>query len=170
MVIVTFIDKINFLLYNIFKKNNKGMIFMILQGYGAARLMADFHSPKVQRKEDIVDRFARIKWKDASEEQRKNLNWIEDFQGNKTAHLPLTEEQKIQLNKNKQYHYRKMYEYLIKNYGWEYGERFYQEKGLNCSKIKFELCKTPLEKGQCNLLCHYYKKGCSLKEGLNIEN
>ena len=138
---------------------------MVLQGYGAACLMASLHCPSARCKEDVVDRFRHIEWKDATEEQRKNLIWVTHGSGGlKTAHPPLTEQEKEQLKKNQQYHFEKVYEYLMHNYGWEYGERFYQEKNLTCEKIPFANCKIKNTKGQCNLFCPYFKQKCTFKE------
>lgn len=140
----------------------------VIRGYNAACLMADLHTKTAPSADKVVDRFRHIDWEDATEEQRKKLLWVNNC-GHKSAHLPLTPQEKEQIRLNTIFHYEEMYKYLYKNYGYEYAERFYEDKQLTCKKIKAPLCNTKQEKGQCNLFCPYFNKGCTLQRGLRKE-
>jgi len=137
----------------------------VLRGYSAACLLADVHTKTAPSKELVVDKYRRILWETASEEQRKKLLWVTHGKdGPKTAHLPLTPQEKEQLKLNEQYHFKEMYKYLLKNYGWEYADRFYQDKKLTFEKEQYPRCKLKDEKSQCNLFCSFFNNQCTYEE------
>ena len=68
----------------------------VIRGYNAACLMADLHTKTAPSADKVVDRFRHIDWEDATEEQRKKLLWVNNC-GRKSAHLPLTPQEKEQI-------------------------------------------------------------------------
>lgn len=136
---------------------------MTIKGYAAIKLLADLHADAVKPGNVKVSRTKKLKWEEATQEQKDTLVWTSVGTPNgeiwKTAYLPLTEEEKQMRKENQIYHLYQMYEYILENYGVEYARRFAIEKDLE------EVQEVPYcsygENQQCNISCPYYnKKGC----------
>ena len=129
---------------------------MFLEGYAKAVFFADINTKRAPSRDLLVDRFRRIRWEDATDEQKENLLWVK-YDKTLTAHLPLTEAEQEQIKKNDAFHKDEMYKYLLSNYGVDYADRFAKHH-----MIKTDLPQCAYTHGQCNLLCDYFKKGkCS---------
>ena len=145
---------------------------IILDNYASACLIADLEAPMIRPGGKKVDRFKRIKWKDATEEQRENLTWVRyGLDGPKTAHIPLTSQEKeeVRLNEEKIPIYaiagnHDSCQYLLDNFGVEYAKRFAEANKVNID-LNVPYC---LNNNQCNLFCPFYKGRCM--KGENDEN
>lgn len=143
--------------------NNKPII---LKGYSAAKLNADFRSPDIKPGNPHIPYYKRIMWDEATQEQKDTLNWVTSLisgRENKSAVLPLTPQEKKILAENKHYHQEQMYIYLLENYGNDYAHKFLEEVALNRTDLKiYPHCK--YANGQCDMFCDYYKEGVCIYE------
>ena len=136
-----------------------------LSEYGSAVLLATLEAPNIRPGGRYIDRFRRIKWEDATEEQRKNLTWIRfGLNGPKTAHLPLTPEEKEEIKLNEQYHKEQVCKYLLEHFNIEFAKQYAKTNNVNID-LNVPYC---LHDNQCNLFCPFYEGRCM--KGENDEN
>ena len=87
---------------------------MILKDYTLACFIANTKIPN-----NINRRFRSIEWENASDEQRKNLLFLE-YGGKRTALIPLTKEEREEEDYKDFYRKYKVYRFLLENYNWKY--------------------------------------------------
>lgn len=133
---------------------------IILKGYDAARFTADMNTGRIRPGNKKIRTMPFIDWKDATEEQKETLNWCIFDDTWKQAYFPFTEEEKQIRKDNELYHYEKMFQYLLENYGNGYAFRFAEEcikKDMKLSIKAYPHCK--YAEGQCDMFCNFYKRG-----------
>lgn len=137
-----------------------------LKGYDAAKLKVELEIPRVRPGGKIIDSFPFIYWKDATEEQKNTLCWIESAFG-KRALRKYTQEEKEEIRLNHIFRIEETYKKLLTKYGWEYAEKYKEtqqgKEGITFNSA-YPRCKYSLD-NQCNLFCYYFKEGkCSYYE------
>lgn len=145
-----------------------------ISGLDAAILSAEI---KVGNSPKILDNilYPTIDWEDASEEMKKDptVLWITShmFNGDrKYTYRERTKEEKKILRLNKVWRLEHMFDYILKNYGWEYAEGFYFHKNwhekfkkLNITpKLKVPHCKYTYDGSyQCDMFCPFFDCKCT---------
>lgn len=156
---------------------------MVVRGFSAAVLKAEIEAPRLPESKGIP-LHPTILWEDDTEENRQSIKsgWWTDKtlkHGERKwrfrAHTP---EEKAILAAAEKYKLEHMFDYLLKNYGWEYAERFYNWDQWH---VKFEKCGLVpdfnyphcryTKEGQCDLLCPFYQGKCNYNwEDIRDEN
>ena len=140
---------------------------MVLSKYSSAVLAVMLNTPKVRPGGEKINRFQRIKWEDATETQREELFWIEDKStGITSAHLPLTPHQKEEIKLNDMWHRQQVCKTLLEQFNVEYARRYAESNNIDFN-FSVPYCTAD---NQCNLLCPFFKKGCTLGEEIKNEN
>lgn len=154
----------------------------VVTGLGAIVLSAEMNTPRLPESKNIP-LHPTISWEDDTEENRQNkeLMWWSDhtYRNRKKwrfrSHTPEEKEILIAAEKFKLEH---MFDYILKNYGWENAEDFYN---WDQWRRRFDRCGyTPdfnyphcrhTAQGQCDLFCPFYQGKCNYQwEDIENEN
>lgn len=156
-------------------KDNEGFI---LSGLSAAVLNAELHIDRRPGSKQI-DFCPTIAWDEASEEMRNNpkILWFKDktllkrHGGEKYTFRSYTDEEKEEIRLNQIYKLEQMFDFILKNYGWQYAKQFYEwdqwrkefDKYDTVPNLNIPHCK--YEKNyQCDIECPFFKGYCTYKE------
>lgn len=147
----------------------------VVRGLGAAVLTAETHVPHIRPGGKKVDLHPVIYYEDAPQELKddKKVIWISGpFDDSKTyTFRKHTEEEKEEMRLNEIYKLERMFEFILKHFGWRYAKEFYEwdqwrEKfdkhgivpNLNIPHCKYE------KNHQCDIECPFFKGYCTYKE------
>lgn len=97
----------------------------VIRGLGAAILNAEIHAKKLPEAQGI-SLAPIVNFEDDTVENQNNPKIVWWTKGKKKFRLrDHTEEEKRILAAAEKYKIEQMFDYILKNYGWEYAERFY---------------------------------------------
>lgn len=141
---------------------------MVIDRLGAAILMAEVEIPKVRPGGKEVEFKPRIKWEDATEEQKQTLHWIERFTmmngKEKWAIRPNTEEEKAEMRLNRAWRLGEMFKFILENCSVEDAIEFYNSRSKDFKEYEVEIdmnipyCKYS-EDHQCTIDCPFFIDG-----------
>ena len=146
-----------------------------LEGYDAAKLKMELLVPNVRPGGKKIIPMPIVSWEDASEEERRTLNWKESFLKEGYAYRKRTQEEneeiRLEIKLNILYRIERIYKMLLTNYGWEYAEKYLKEKEDVIEKYQLEIHTSPIPRceyskdNQCHLLCDFFQNGKCTKGG-----
>ena len=143
---------------------------MTINKPSAIFILADTNTPRKRPNSKATSAFKKLYWEDATQEQREKGLWVQSLKGTFT-YLFETEEEKQERWLDKQYHMRKMLNYILENYNMDvYNEvvKVYKDefdKYEVDTDFKFPHCR--YAGGQCDLFCPYYRGDCHYEEILD---
>ncbi len=143
---------------------------MVIDRIGAAILMAEVEIPKVRPGGKEVEFRPRIKWEDATEEQKQTLHWIESFTAmdgkEKWAIRPNSEEEKAEMRLNRAWRLGEMFKFILENCSVEDAIEFYNRRSKDFKEYEVEIdmnipyCEYS-ENHQCTIDCPFFKGVCT---------
>ena len=143
----------------------------VIKGLGAAVLSAEMHAEKLPEAKGISLNPV-VNFEDDTIENQNNSKIVWWTKGKKKFRFrDHTEEEKRILTAAEKYKLQQMFDYILKNYGWEYTERFYNwdqwrklfDKHGIVPNLKVPHCEYT-DSRQCDLFCPFFKKKCMLEE------
>lgn len=143
----------------------------VIRGLGAAILNAEMHAKKLPEAQGI-SLAPIVNFEDDTVENQNNPKIVWWTKGKKKFRLrDHTEEEKRILAAAEKYKIEQMFDYILKNYGWEYAERFYNwdqwrklfDKHGIAPNLKIPHCEYTGSR-QCDLFCPFFEKKCTLEE------
>lgn len=143
----------------------------VIRGLGAAVLNAEMHAKKLSEAIGI-SLVPIVNFEDDTIENQNNSKIVWWTKGKKKFRFrDHTEEEKRILTAAEKYKLQQMFDYILKNYGWEYAERFYNwdqwrklfDKHGIVPNLKVPHCEYT-DSRQCDLFCPFFKKKCMLEE------
>ena len=143
----------------------------VVRGLGAAILNAEMHAKKLPEAIGI-SLVPIVNFEDDTIENQNNPKIVWWTKGKKKFRFrDHTEEEKRILTAAEKYKIEQMFDYILRNYGWEYAERFYNwdqwrklfDKHGIVPNLKVPHCEYT-DSRQCDLFCPFFKKKCMLEE------
>ena len=143
----------------------------VIRGLGAAILNAEMHAKKLPEAQGI-SLAPIVNFEDDTVENQNNPKIVWWTKGKKRFRFrDHTKEEKRILEAAEKYKIEQMFDYILKNYGWEYAERFYNwdqwrklfDKHGIIPNLKIPHCEYAVNH-QCDLFCPFFKKKCTLEE------
>ena len=143
----------------------------VIRGLGAAILNAEMHAKKLPEAQGI-SLAPIVNFEDDTVENQNNPKIVWWTKGKKRFRFrDHTKEEKRILEAAEKYKIEQMYDNILKNYGWEYADRFYNwdqwrklfDKHGIIPNLKIPHCEYAVNH-QCDLFCPFFKKKCTLEE------
>ena len=143
----------------------------VIRGLGAAVLNAEMHAEKLPEAKGISLNPV-VNFEDDTIENQNNSKIVWWTKGKKKFRFrDHTEEEKRILAAAEKYKIEQMFDYILRNYGWEYAERFYNwdqwrklfDKHGIVPNLKVPHCEYT-DSRQCDLFCPFFEKKCTLEE------
>ena len=143
----------------------------VIRGLGAAILNAEMHAKKLPEAISI-SLAPTVNFEDDTIENQNNPKIVWWTKGKRKFRFRNhTEEEKRILAVAEKYKIEQMFDYILKNYGWEYAERFYNwdqwrklfDKHGIIPNLKIPHCEYAVNH-QCDLFCPFFEKKCTLEE------
>ena len=139
----------------------------VVRGLGAAILNAEMHAKKLPEAQGI-SLAPIVNFEDDTVENQNNPKIVWWTKGKKKFRLrDHTEEEKRILAAAEKYKIEQMFDYILKIYGWEYAERFYNwdqwrklfDKHGIVPNLKVPHCEYT-DSRQCDLFCPFFAGKC----------